>query len=147
MYETLLGLHSGLRYIVLILLVLALVTAIIGLFGKKPYSEGNRKINLFAMIFTHTQFLVGLILYFFSPMVNYSNMGEAMKDAMTRYWTVEHSVMMLFAIILITIGHSRSKKAAEAFNKHRSIALYYGLAVLVIVVAIYQSGRPLLGMS
>ncbi|WP_276360001.1 cytochrome B [Daejeonella sp. H1SJ63] len=147
MYNTLLGLHSGLRYIVLILLVLALLTALIGLFGKKPYSEGNRKINLFAMIFTHTQFLVGLILYFFSPMVNYSNMGEAMKDAMSRYWTVEHSVMMLFAIILITVGHSRSKKAAEAFNKHRSIALYYGLAVLVIVVAIYQSGRPLLGMS
>lgn len=147
MYSTLLGLHSGLRYIVLILLVLALVGAIIGLFGKKAYTEGNRKINLFAMIFTHTQFLVGLILYFFSPMVNYSNMGEAMKDAMTRYWTVEHSVMMLFAIILITVGHSRSKKASEAFNKHRSVALYYGLAVLVIVVAIYQSGRPLLGMS
>lgn len=147
MYNTLLGLHSGLRYIVLILLVLALVGAIIGLFGKKAYTEGNRKINLFAMIFTHTQFLVGLILYFFSPMVNYSNMGEAMKDAMTRYWTVEHSVMMLFAIILITVGHSRSKKASEAFNKHRSIALYYGLAVLVIVVAIYQSGRPLFGMS
>lgn len=147
MYSTLLGLHSGLRYIVLILLVLALVGAIIGLFGKKAYTEGNRKINLFAMIFTHTQFLVGLILYFFSPIVNYSNMGEAMKDAMTRYWTVEHSVMMLFAIILITVGHSRSKKASEAFNKHRSVALYYGLAVLVIVVAIYQSGRPLLGMS
>lgn len=147
MYNILLGLHSGLRYIVLLLLVLALLSAIIGLFGKKPYSEGNRKINLFAMIFTHTQFLVGLILYFFSPLVNYSNMGEAMKDTITRYWTVEHSVMMLFAIILITIGHSRSKKAAEAFNKHRSIALYYGLAVLVIVVAIYQSGRPLLGMS
>jgi hypothetical protein len=74
-------------------------------------------------------------------------MAVAMKDAMTRYWTVEHSVMMLFAIILITVGHSRSKKAKDAMNKHRAIALYYGLAVLVIIVAIYQSGRPLLGMS
>jgi len=32
-------------------------------------------------------------------------------------------------------------------NKHRAITLYYGLAVLVIIVAILQSGRPLLGMS
>jgi uncharacterized BrkB/YihY/UPF0761 family membrane protein len=72
-------------------------------------------------------------------------MGQAMKETMTRYWTVEHFVMMLFAIVLITLGHSRSKKAADDFNKHRSIALYYGLAVLVIVVAIYQSGRPILG--
>lgn len=147
MYNTLLGLHSGFRYIVLLLLVLALLLAIIGLFGKKNYTETNRKINLFAMIATHTQLLIGLILYFFSPLVNYSNMGEAMKDTMSRYWTVEHTVMMLFAIILITVGHSRSKKAAQAVNKHRAIALYYGLAILVIVVAIYQSGRPLLGMS
>lgn len=147
MYTTLFGLHSGLRYIVLILLVLALLLAIVGLFGKKPYTETNRKINLFAMIFTHTQLLVGFVLYFFSPLLNYSNMGEAMKDTTTRYWTVEHLVMMLFAIVLITIGHSRSKKAIEAINKHRAIALYYGLAVLVIVLAIYQSGRPLLGMS
>jgi uncharacterized membrane protein len=126
-------------------LAIALLLAIVGLFGKKPYTQTNRKLNLFAMIATHTQFLVGLIIYFFSPLVNYSNMGQAMKDTITRYWTVEHSVMMLFAIILITLGHSRSKKAADNFNKHRSIALYYGLAVLVIVVAIYQSGRPILG--
>jgi len=145
MYTTLLGLHSGLRYIVLLLLAIALLLAVVGLFGKKPYTQTNRKLNLFAMIATHIQFLVGLIIYFFSPLVNYSNMGQAMKDTMTRYWTVEHSVMMLFAIILITLGHSRSKKAADSFNKHRSIALYYGLAVLVIVVAIYQSGRPILG--
>lgn len=147
MYSTLLGLHSGLRYIVLLLLVLALLLALVGLFGKKPYTQTNRKINLFAMIFTHTQLLVGLVLYFFSPLVNYSNMAEAMKDTMTRYWTVEHSVMMLFAIVLITVGHSRSKKAIQGFNKHRSIALYYGLALLVIVVAIYQSGRPIIGVS
>jgi hypothetical protein len=145
MYSTLLGLHSGLRYLVLLLLAVSLLLAIVGLFGKKPYTQINRKLNLFAMISTHTQFLVGLILYFFSPLVNYSNMGQAMKETMTRYWTVEHFVMMLFAIVLITLGHSRSKKAADDFNKHRSIALYYGLAVLVIVVAIYQSGRPILG--
>ncbi len=145
MYSTLLGLHSGLRYLVLLLLAISLLLAIVGLFGKKPYTQTNRKLNLFAMISTHTQFLVGLILYFFSPLVNYSNMGQAMKETMTRYWTVEHTVMMLFAIVLITLGHSRSKKAADDLNKHRSIALYYGLAVLVIVVAIYQSGRPILG--
>lgn len=145
MYSTLFGLHSGLRYIVLLLLAVALLLSLIGLFGKKPYSEMNRKVNLFAMISTHTQFLVGLILYFLSPMVNYSNMAEAMKNATTRYWTVEHSVMMLFSIVLITIGHSRSKKAKDAVNKHRAVALYYGLAVLVILVAIYQSGRPILG--
>ncbi|NEU10413.1 cytochrome B [Flavihumibacter sp. R14] len=147
MYKILLGLHSGVRYIVIILFVLALIMAITGLFGRKPYSEANRKVNLFAMISAHTQMLIGLILYFFSPKVLLSDMGAAMKDTVLRYWTVEHMVMMIFAVILITVGHSRSKKAADAFNKHRAIALFYGLALLVILLAIYQSGRPIFGSS
>ncbi len=147
MYNFLLGLHSGLRYIVLLLLAIAIIMAITALFGKKEYSATNRKINLFTMIATHTQLLAGLILYFVSPLVQYGNMGEAMKNTITRYWTVEHGVLMLFAVALITIGHARSKKGELAINKHRAIALYYGLALLVIVVAIYQSARPLLGMT
>lgn len=147
MYNFLFSLHSGLRYLVLLFLVLALVSGIIALFGKKDYTPANRRINLFALIFTHTQLLAGLILYFFSPFVNYGNMGEAMKDPGTRYWTVEHAVLMIFAVILITVGHSRSKKAELAMAKHRAIVTYYGLALLVIIVAIYQSGRPLLGGS
>lgn len=147
MYKTFLLLHSGFRYLVLILIVLALIQALTGMFGRKAYTETNRKINLFAMISAHIQLLLGLILSFFSPLVMYDNMGAAMKDTMARYWTVEHLAMMLFAIILITIGHSRSKKALNALNKHRAVAMFYGLAILVIIVAIYQSGRPLLGMT
>jgi len=145
MYIILKQLHSGFRYIVFILLVLALVQALIGLFGKKPYTNGNRKINLFALISAHTQLLIGLILYFVSPLVQLNNMGAAMKDTVVRYWTVEHGVMMIFAIVLITVGHSKSKKALDGINKHRAIAMYYGLAILVILVAIFQSGRPIIG--
>ena len=147
MYKILLGLHSGIRYIVIILFALALIMALVGLFGKKPYTSTNRKVNLFAMISAHIQLLTGLILYFYSPNVMLSNMGAAMKDASLRYWTVEHLVMMIFAVILITVGHSRSKKAIDAFNKHRAISLFYGLALLVILLAIYQSGRPIFGSS
>ena len=147
MYKTLLGLHSGIRYVVIILFAVALIMALIGLFARKPYTETNRKVNLFSMISAHIQLLTGLILYFFSPNVMFKNMGAAMKDTMLRYWTVEHLVMMLFAVILITIGHSKSKKAIDALNKHRAIALFYGLALLVILLAIYQSGRPIFGSS
>src|SRR5687767_1847187 len=124
MYKILLGLHSGIRYILIILFVLALIMALVGLFGRKPYTEANRKVNLFAMISAHIQLLTGLILYFFSPKVMLSDMGSAMKDTVLRYWTVEHVVMMIFAVVLITIGHSRSKKAIDALNKHRAIALF-----------------------
>lgn len=147
MYKILLGAHSGFRYVIFILIALALIMALVGLFGKKNYSELNRRVNLFTLISAHIQLVIGIVLYFYSPLVKYSQMGAAMKDPMLRYWTVEHLVMMLFAVVLITVGHSRSKKALDAINKHRAIAIYYGLAILVILAAIYQSGRPIIGSA
>lgn len=139
--------HSGLRYVVLLLIVLALIQALTGWFGAKNYTEGNRKLNLFAMIAAHVQLLLGLILYFLSPMVRLDDMGSAMKDTVARYWTVEHAVMMILALVLITIGHSRSKKAVSGVEKHRSIAIFYGLGAIVVIVAILQSGRGLFEMT
>ena len=138
-------LHSGFRYVVLLLILAAIIGAFAGWFGKKDYSNGNRKLNMFAMISAHTQFLVGLVLYFLSPLVQFTS--ETMKNAETRYWTMEHVVMMFFAIALITIGHSKSKKIMLAEGKHRAIAIFYSLALLVVILAIIQSGRPFFGVT
>jgi len=145
MYNFLLHLHSGFRYLVMLLVVVAILVAFVGWFGKKSYTDGNRKLNLFAMISVHTQFLIGLILYFVSPYVQFTSI--TMKDTTLRYWTMEHAVMMLFAIALITVGHSRAKKTVLHEGKFRVIAISYSLALLVIVVAILQSGRGLFATS
>ncbi len=145
MYNILKHLHSGFRYVVLLLILSAIIGAFMGWLGQKEYSNGNRKLNLFAMISVHTQILFGFVLYFISDITKaaFANWGAAMKDATLRYWALEHLIMMLVAMVIITIGHSKSKKPNN--NKHRTIAIYYTLALIVIVVAILQSGRPLLG--
>ena len=145
LYSFLLHLHSGFRYIVLLLVLLAIIRAWADWLGKKPYSEGNRKLNLFAMISMHTQLLFGIILYFVSPFVKFGS--DTMKDATTRYWTVEHLTAMIIAIVLITIGHSKSKKIVLPEGKHKTIAIYYTLALVIVVVTIILSKRALLGMS
>jgi hypothetical protein len=145
MYNFVLQLHSGFRFIVMVLLLVAILQSLVGWFGNRPYTNINRKINLFTMISAHTQLLIGLVLYFVSPFVKFG--PNTMTDATTRYWTVEHISMMVFAIILITIGHSRSKKVLAPAGKHRTIAVFYLLALLVIVLAIIQSMRPFFGVS
>ncbi|MET4545578.1 hypothetical protein ABIE26_002896 [Pedobacter africanus] len=142
MYQILKSAHSGWRYLVLILLVIALIQAISGWLGKKPYTEGNRKINLFTLIFVHTQILIGLVLYFMSPLVK----------AGIVYWKMEHIGMMIFAAILVTIGNARSKKGNDPAARHRAVALYFGLALIVIVAAILRMtmvdpSRSFLGIS
>jgi len=129
----------------MVLVLLAILLSLAGWFGKRPYTKSNRLINLFAMISAHTQLLIGLVLYFISPFVKFN--GDTMKDATTRYWTVEHIAMMIFAIVLITVGHSKSKKLVLPERKHRIIAIYYLLALLVIVLAIVQSQRGLLSAT
>lgn len=127
-------LHSGFRYIVLVLFIYAIISAFVGWLGNRPYSNGNRLTNLFAMISAHTQLLIGIVLYFLSPLVAFNS--TTMKDPVTRYFTVEHWVMMIIAIAVITVGHSKSKKLTAPQDKHKIIALFYTLALLIIIGAL-----------
>lgn len=132
-YGILKSAHSGWRYLVLILLVIAVIQALAGWFGKKTYTEDNRKINVFTLISAHIQLIIGLILYFLSPLTK----GPT-ADAMYRYWKMEHIAIMILAVILITVGNAKSKKVTDAVAKHKSIAIFFGLALLFIVIAIFM---------
>ncbi len=145
MYSFLKHLHSGLRFIVLILVVLAIIKSCLGWIGKKSYTEGSRKLNLFTLISAHTQLLVGLILYFLSPLVQFS--GTAMKNPTIRYWTAEHITMMIIAIILITIGYIRSKKILLPQKKHLNIFVFYLLAAIIVLITLLLSSRGVLNTS
>lgn len=127
-------LHSGFRFVVMILFIYSILMALIGWLGKRPYTNGNRLTNLFAMISAHTQLLIGIVLYFLSPMVQFNS--NTMKDPTTRYFTVEHWFAMVIAIAIITVGHSRSKKAVLPEVKHKTIALFYGISLLIIIGAL-----------
>jgi Ca2+/Na+ antiporter len=133
MYEILKSAHSGWRYIVLILLVVAVLQALMGWLGNKTYTEGNRKLNVFTLISAHIQLLFGLVLYFLSPLTK-----GPMSDAIYRYYKVEHLSMMIIAIIIITIGNSRSKKLTNAVAKHKTIAIFFGIALLIILGSIFM---------
>ncbi|TLU98725.1 cytochrome B [Dyadobacter luticola] len=120
--------HSGLRYVVLALLIAAIFAAYS---NWQKGKDGDSKLYLFAMIATHTQLLIGLILYFMSPKVNFSEL----KVPVFRFYSIEHVLMMVIAIVLITIGRSRSKKLYGA-DKHRTVLYFYAMALIIILVAI-----------
>lgn len=120
--------HSGLRYLVLLLIVVAIVNALISR-GKNAYVKKDKMINLFAMIFCHVQLLIGLILYFISPKVRFD---APMANDATRFFTVEHILMMILAIVLITIGRKRAEKFEVPKKKHTTILMSYTIALAII---------------
>lgn len=138
MYIGLLHLHSALRYVVVILLIVAILKAFAGWFGNKSYTEGDRKLALFTMISVHLQLVIGLILYFISPVVQsaLADMGAAMKDTQLRFWAVEHIATNIIGIILITIGYSTAKRASTDKAKFTRTAIFYLIGFILIMSAI-----------
>jgi hypothetical protein len=140
--------HSGWRYVVFLLLIIAVVKALSGWFGNKTYTEGDRKLNVFTLISAHIQLLIGLVLYFSEGWYKLSSAGAPA----VRYFKMEHISMMVIAIILITVGNAKSKKLTEAIAKHRTIAVFFGLALILIIVTILLMvkevpGRTFFGVS
>jgi hypothetical protein len=115
-----------------------------GWLNKSPYNSQDEKLGVWLFMVTHTQLFLGIVLYFVSPIVIFS--GASMKDPVARYWLVEHSSMMLIAIVLITVGRIASKKLADSTARYKKLFIYNTIALLLIVVAIIHSGRGFLNL-
>lgn len=127
--------HSGLRWVVLILLIAAIGQAISSMGSNKPF---NRKLSLFALISCHIQLVIGLALYFMGSF--YSKLPETVTDptmiSVNRFFRMEHIAMMILAIVLITVGNSRAKKGATDKAKYKSIAVFFSIGLLLILASI-----------
>jgi hypothetical protein len=151
MYLLFVSLHSLIRWLVLIAAVLAVGRAIAGLVSSRPWGSSDDRVGRFFTIAVDTQMLVGLILYGVLSPITYAafaDMGAAMKNPTLRFYAVEHVVMMVIAIALVHIGSKRVQKAASDAAKHRTAAIFYTLALVLILAAIpwpfREVGRPLL---
>jgi len=131
MYKMIQEAHSGWAYLVLLILVIAVVNSLIGLTSKKEFLPKDRKIALFALIATHIQFVFGLVLYFVSPLGK-AAFGQ-MSNAELRLTSLEHPLVNLIAIILITIGWSTHKKVADSNAKFKKITVFYAIGLLLIL--------------
>ena len=137
MYSGLVHAHSGLRWIALVLLVAASFVAISKWLGRSGYTDGNRKLYLFTLISVHVQLVLGLILYFISPKVNFN----LLSDKIYRFYSVEHITGMLIAIVLVTVGYSLSKRATDVTKKQRLIGIFYGIGLVLILLSIPWPGH------
>lgn len=131
MYESIQKLHSGWAYLAILVLVIAVVNSFMGLFSKKKFTEKDRKIALFALIGIHIQLVIGVIVYFVSPL-GFASLGQ-MKDAALRLTSLEHPVTNIIAIILITIGWVKHKKLISSESKFKTFSIFYGLGLVLIL--------------
>ena len=130
--------HSYWAYLVLAILIFAVFNAITGFTKKRTFTDKDLRIGLFTLIVSHIQLLIGLGWYFMSPWYKAlkANGSEVMGDKAARLLAIEHPLMMVIAIVLITIGWSKHKKKTEDTAKFKTFAIFYGLALLLILARI-----------
>lgn len=136
MYESIKIVHSYWAYLVVLILVLASFNALLKFFSKKPYDAKDFRISLFALIVSHIQLLIGILLYFISPYFeafSENSMAEIMGNSTIRLYLIEHPLTMIISIVLITMGYSKHKKKLSSAPKFKTLAIFYTFALVVLL--------------
>jgi len=138
-YSFLLPLHNLLRWLLLAAALFAVIRAARGWFGKKDWSPLDDRAGFWFTMVMDLQVLVGLILYlFFSPLTlsAFQNFSGAMQNLTMRFFAVEHIGLMIVALALAHIGRVSARKASDAPVRHRRALVWFGLALLAMLLAI-----------
>ena len=130
--------HSYWAYLALLFLIFAVYNAVTGLTKKRTFTDKDLRIGLFTLIISHIQLLIGLAWYFMSPAYKAlkADSTVVMGNSESRLLAIEHPLMMIIAIVLITIGWSKHKKKTEDAAKFKTFTIFYGLALLLILARI-----------
>jgi uncharacterized protein YacL len=136
MYTGLKHLHSYFAYILLAALIFSIIYVIVKFVSDSTFNEKVRKIALIGFVASHLQLLIGLLLYLISP-VGLSNFSsESMQDSLSRLYALEHPLMMIIAISLISFGYIKAKKQGDDARRFKTIILYYSLGLFLILLRI-----------
>ena len=136
MYETIQFIHSYWAYLVVLVLIIASVNAIAGFAGNKEYGATNFRIALFTLIVSHIQLLIGIVLLITALSSNrfgVIDMGSVMGNSDLRLLLVEHPLIMIIAVVLITMGYSKHKKKLTSKPKFKILAIFYTIALILVL--------------
>jgi len=123
-----------------------------GWLGNRPFSKMDDKVRHWTATIIHIQFVLGFLLYFISPLVEYfwENYKTAVHDRDIRFFGMEHSLMMLVAVIIVTIGSMAAKRKVSDKEKFKTMAIWYTFGLVLILINIpwpfspFAANRPYL---
>jgi uncharacterized membrane protein len=137
-YSFLLHLHSIGRWIVLLLLLIAIFNSLVA--GQRPWIRTDARTGTILVVFADIMLLVGLAIWYFGSkgykVIEAMGMSAVMKDSSARFFAIEHTLMMLIAIILIHVGKVQGRKSISDKAKHNRTLIFYLLALIIILVSI-----------
>ncbi len=138
-------LHSIIRYFIVLFTAIVAIQSLVGMMGKKEFKKTNKRMALFMLISCDLQLLLGFALYFANGWFKALTAGGAMANPATRFWTVEHSVGMIVAIVLVHLGYAITKKNMDDDRKYKRLFWFSFLALAIFMATIPWEAKQLVG--
>ena len=138
MYNILLTTHSLFRWLVLVSLLYAIYRNYKGWFYKRPFTKFDNSVRHVTATMAHIQLTLGFGLYLISPVINYflNNYNSAVKIRDIRFFGMEHSLMMIVAVVIITIGSAKAQRKSTEQEKFKTIAIWFSIGLFIILTSI-----------
>lgn len=130
MHQTLLFFHSFFRWFVLLGLLASIYRAFTGYRKVSVFSRTDHQVRHWTATMAHVQLMLGMMLYFTGP-------------PKPMFFSSVHLPMMITSIVLITLGSAFSKRKLQDQDKYKTILIWYGIALLLILAAIPWPFSPL----
>lgn len=145
MHQTLLTTHSIFRWMVLLSLLYSIYTAYSGYRNKKHFSKSDDQIRHWTATISHIQLILGITLYFKSPVVKYAISNTLSSTLFTEhtFFKYIHIALMILSVVLITIGSSIAKRKTLDKDKFQTMLIWFSIALAVIFIAIPWPFSPL----
>lgn len=138
MYQLLITTHNVFRWFVLALLIVAVYKAYRGKTEKLTFTKNDNRIRHYTATILHIQLMVGMILYFNSPIIKYfwHNSIKSNNAFEFTFFSIIHSSVMLASIVVITIGSAITKRKNTDVEKFNSMFWWYLTGLILIVIFI-----------
>ena len=139
MYSAILIFHIAISVLLILITLYIVVRSILGLTGRVVFSKlQDLKFSIISVVLLYLELILGLILYamYISSLENFITQSNGDAYFSARFWAIEHTILMFFAIIFGHLGlvyASNLKDSNQIFKKN---LLYFGLSFVHIFISI-----------
>jgi hypothetical protein len=139
MYSIILIAHIIISIILTIVAFYIVVRSFIGLVKDLFFSNFfDFYIPVFAVILLYLELVLGLLLYYMhmNKLEGFISQTNANDYFSSRFWAIEHTILMIFAIIFGHLALVYSKNLSNNFAKYKMNLLYFGLSFILILISL-----------
>lgn len=144
MYSLLLTIHSFVRWLLLVSLVIATVYGYWGWLRAKPFKSTHHLLRNMVTVIALIQLTLGVWLYLISPVTDYfiHHYTVAVHQREIRFFGMEHSSMMVLSIAFTLITSRKINSRPTDAMKFRTMAIWYSIVLVIIFLSIPWSFSP-----